>query len=900
MNKKLLLFAVLVIINHTYAQEKLWEKTSIDASRISNKKNTEIGTSTIYRLDFDHFKNLLLATGSKKAITATISIPNSLGKMDNYLIWESSNFAPELQAQFPQIRAYAGYDIKDPSHTIRISLDPTGIKTMTLGDNMQTEFIEPVTKDGLFYQIIESNSKNQGELPFKCSTREDTQLSNNLLENKILSNTKSFKTFRLALSCTAEYAIYHGGTVAGALGGMNATLTRVNGIFDRDLAVKVELIPNNASIIYLDPVTDPYSDADIGTDDDNPTWNLELQNNLTATIGNAGYDIGHLFGASGGGGNAGCIGCVCINPSSSTSNGKGSGFTSPSDFKPEGDTFDVDYVAHEMGHQLGANHTFSFAIEGTGVNVEPGSGSTIMGYAGITNYNVQNNSDPYFHYRSILQIQNNLAGKTCPVSTPLSNTPPTVSAGADYTIPKGTPFILTGTGNDVETNNQLTYTWEQNNNANNSVTGASSIAFPTKPVGPNFRSVAPGTSPVRYFPALKTVLKDLLTTTYESVSTVSRTLNFVLTARDNDIGKGQTNSDATVITVNAAIGPFDVTSQNTDGISWIQGTTQTVTWAVNNTTILPGSSNVDILLSTDGGLTFPIVLKNATPNDGTEDITVPNVAAPYCRIMVKPTNHIYYDINSKPFAIGYTVTNICNTYTITPGTAIVGNSASPSYSVVGSITVPAGDNVVITDLNVSLNITHPQINDLYIGLIKPGSSVVDRVLYQRNCPVGIANMNTTFDDSGTALNCATITGANTYQPLNTLDIFNGVGSAGTWRLAIADVTTANSGTLNSLALTICSTSETLITLNTESFGLTNFNIYPNPNNGSFNVAFDSDSDNEIKIAIYDISGRQIFNQSYHNTGLFSENLKLNHLQSGISLVNVQDGNKKEVKKIIVN
>src|SRR6185436_12228452 len=122
--------------------------------------------------------------------------------------------------------------------------------------------------------------------------------------------------------------------------------------------------------------------------------------------------------------NAGCIGCVCNNGS------KGSGITSPADGIPQGDNFDIDYVVHEVGHQLGANHTFSFSLEGTGVNKEVGSGITIMGYAGITPQDVAPHSIDIFHEASIDQIQVNLAAKACPVTTNISanNATPVVAA----------------------------------------------------------------------------------------------------------------------------------------------------------------------------------------------------------------------------------------------------------------------------------------------------------------------------------------------------------------------------------------------------------------------------------------------------------------------------------------
>lgn len=908
--KKTLRFSacLLLVSSFAFAQNpKSWTKVNEQEIKIvKDVKGREFPqSSTYFRLDIASMKQTLFSAPKlNEESNVIISIPNVDGKLEQFKIWENSNFAPELQAQFPDIRAYSGVGINDKTASIRISVAPNGIQTMILRGDKKSEFIEPYSADGKVYALFNSEGRQFGETPFVCSTQDDHELHNRLQQlgaNTTLSNNQSFKTLRLALSCTSEYTTYHGGTVAGALAAMNATMSRVNGVYAIDLAVKLEIIANNNLIIYTNAATDPYSDAgdpsaNNGAGDGlgaSGAWNAELQNNLTATLGDAAYDIGHLFGASGGGGNAGCIGCVC-------GSGKGSAYTSPYNNIPAGDLFDIDYVAHEMGHQLGANHTFSHSNEINGVNVEPGGGTTIMAYAGITNYNIQANSDDYFTYRSILQIQNNLATKTCPTSVPMSNTPPTVNAGADYTIPKSTPFKLVGTGSDAQTNSSLTYTWEQNDPATAAVTGANSVASPTKVFGPNFRSLPPTSVPERYMPALSTVLSNQLSSTYESVSSVARSLNFTLTARDHGTpGGGQTNTDAMVVTVNANVGPFDVTSQASPNISWTQGGTETITWAVNNTTSLAGSENVDILLSIDGGLTYPTVLKANTPNDGSEAITVPNVAAPYCRVMVKPTGNIYYDINPVPFAIGYivTTTTVCNTYTATPNATIAGTNP-PGY--IGySLNVP--DNVVISDVNLSVNISHTRINDLYIGLVRPGSTTVDRVVYQSSCPT-LTPANTpiiaTFDDAGATLSCSQIGGGNTYKPVNSLDFFNGINSAGNWRLAIADLTIPNNGTLNSWSLNICSSTTTVV-LSNEDFSLTNFKIYPNPNNGNFNVQFDSHSSNEIKVAVNDIRGRQIFNKSYQNTGLFNESLQLNNVQAGVYVVTVQDGDRKEVKKIVI-
>ncbi len=165
----------------------------------------------------------------------------------------------------------------------------------------------------------------------------------------------------MALSCTGEYAAYFGGTKANALAAMNNTLTRVNGIFENDFAARMVLIPNNDVIVYTDANSDPFSESLQMN-----KWNLELMNDLSSKIGNANFDIGHLFGATGGGGNAGCIGCICSNDMTTyvyqgttyPENYKGSGYTSPSNGIPSGDTFDIDFVAHEMGHQFGGTIPF--------------------------------------------------------------------------------------------------------------------------------------------------------------------------------------------------------------------------------------------------------------------------------------------------------------------------------------------------------------------------------------------------------------------------------------------------------------------------------------------------------------------------------------------------------------
>ncbi len=621
--------------------------------------------------------------------STVITLPNADGQLEQFEVFEASNFEPALQARFPEIRAYSGKGITDKSASLKLSLSPQGIQTMVFRTEKVNEFIEAYSQDHSVYAVFNSQRK-QGALPWRCNTPDaDLAIGLNTQVNNAGITARSggdLKTMRLAQSCNAEYSNYFGATSAAQVGlvlaAFNATLTRCNGVYEKDLALHLNLISNTTSVIYYAAATDPYSTT-------LSQWNAQLQSTLTSVIGEANYDIGHMFGASGGGGNAGCIGCVCTNGS------KGSGITSPNDGIPQGDNFDIDYVVHEVGHQLGGNHTFSHSLEGSGVNKEVGSGITIMGYAGITAQDVAPHSLDIYHEATIAQIQANLATKTCPITSAISNATPVVAAVGNFTIPISTPFALTGSATDANAGDVLTYCWEQNDNS--TVSGASSVASPTKATGPNFLSFAPSTSGTRYFPKLSTILAGLNVTpvlpggdagtNIEALSSVSRTLNFRLTVRDNapyistaPVSVGQTQFTDAVVTVSNTSGPFAVTAPNT-AVTWAGGSTQTITWSVNNTTAAPVScANVKISLSTDGGLTFPTVLSANTANDGTEALVIPTIPTTTARIKVEAVGNIFFDISNTNFTIGGAVA--CGDATGLTTSAIGDNVATISWTAV--------------------------------------------------------------------------------------------------------------------------------------------------------------------------------------------------------------------------
>ncbi|WP_240966083.1 reprolysin-like metallopeptidase [Pseudoflavitalea sp. G-6-1-2] len=618
----------------------------------------------LFELNFAPLKTQAFKATGKGAQKTIISLPNADGQIEQFEVVEASNFEPALQAKFPDIRSFSGKGISDKYATLKLSISPQGIQTVVFRTEKENEFIEPYSADHKVYAVFRKQALQTAS--WKCFTP-DQKLQNSItsqVNSSFAAAPGGLKTLRLAQSVTAEYSNYFGATnpsqVALVLAAVNATLTRCNGVFERDLSLHLNLIASTTDVFYYDAATDPYSAAGAGA---SGLWNDELQYTLSQEIGAANYDIGHLFGASGGGGNAGCIGCVCDD------NSKGKGFTSPADNIPQGDNFDIDYVAHEMGHQLGANHTFSYRNEQLGTSVEPGSGITIMGYAGITGMDLAPHSISYFHAISIQQIHNNLSKKSCPVVIPIAsnNGAPVANSGGNFTIPVSTPFVLKGSGLDPNAGDQLTYSWEQIDNASPNEYWSFSVAKPDKQSGSNFISNPPTASPVRYFPKMATILKgDTVSgplpggsepANTEALSSVGRILKFRLTVRDNapyssatPVSVGQTNFADATVTVLRTGEPFRLVFPN-GGDTWKSTQGLQLTWKVGNTVAMPiGVNNVKVSFSSDGGETYNTMIES-TPNDGTESIRLPNISTTRARIKIEAIGNIFFDISDKDFTI---------------------------------------------------------------------------------------------------------------------------------------------------------------------------------------------------------------------------------------------------------
>lgn len=667
----LLLVLLSAIARPVSAQNSFFTSINENDASLANSKRTitPVKYNTL-KADISHLKTFLWSLPAEKNVTnknaaPVLSLPMPDGSVARFHVWESSLMEPGLEEKFPEMKTFAGVGIDDPYASIRFDYNPYfGFHAQVLSANGRV-YIDPYARWDVDHYMSYYTRDNKKLSPFTCETIDDAPVSN-IITAGPCRGTQLF-TYRLALACTGEYAVAvcapNAPTVPATAAAMLTTVNRVTGVYETEVSLRMVLIANNNSIIYLDGATDPYTNNSGGT------MLGQNQVNIDNVIGSANYDIGHVVSTGGGG--VANLRVPCVNGS------KARGVTGLSN--PVGDNFDIDYVAHEMGHQWGGNHTFNSTTGSCNGNrngstaYEVGSGTTIQAYAGICGTdNTQPHSDPFFHTLSFDEISNYIStgnGNNCKVATNTNNTLPVITAmnNNGASIPINTPFTLTGAATDAD-NDPLTYCWEQWD-LGPSTTWNGGNANTTSPL---FKSRVPIASGSRTFPDNAVILAGYPVNPAatmgglkgETLPTVARDMKFRLTVRDIHPGTPPTGGVVTggegcqtgftgtyVIHVINTAGPFAVTVPN-GGESYPASSTQTITWNVVGTDQAPiNVANVKISLSTDGGLTYPTVLVASTPNDGSEAVTMPGSASTTARIKVEAIGNVFFDISNANFNI---------------------------------------------------------------------------------------------------------------------------------------------------------------------------------------------------------------------------------------------------------
>jgi len=653
MKNQFLLLSLLVSFS-LFAQQNYWHPAVIHSKKMIPAQRMPAVYKS-FKIDLSPLKKHLLSAPEMmemKTSDVLLNIPDEKGIFHTFTIYKSPTLSEKLKSE-THIQTYRGYDEK--GNIASIVTSPLGLHIGILRTDKSDLVIEPVTSD-LEYEIV--FSKNQlPPIRFECLTQSlplDPKITSN--KNAKISD-EILRAYRFAIGTTGEYSQYHinrainNGTLDQnasdtqkkdvVLAAVAVTIDRVNSVYERDFGLTLELVPNERNVIFLDPNNDPYNNDDLSSMLHNNT------NVLNNNIGASNYDGGHLFTTYAGGG-VSYLGIIC-------GNNKGASVTGSSN--PVGDAYDIDFVAHEIGHAFGCNHTFANSCSDNRnlpTAMEPGSGSTIMAYAGVCSPNVQIHSNDYFHVMSIAEAENFVrTTATCSANTNIGNHKPTITP-VDYGnvyIPKSTPFMLKAEATDPDAGDALTFCWEQIDAVTDSnITSWVPQANYTN--GPLFRSYAPSFNKVRYFPTMTDILSDTYENTWEVLPDVNRSLHFGITVRDNHPGGGQSPNAGIQFNINENSGPFRVTNMSQNE-TWQAGQSQTITWNVAGTDgNLVNCATVDILFSADDGVSFPYLVATDLPNNGSAQFTVPNFEnTALGRFMVKAHHNYFFDMAKGRFTI---------------------------------------------------------------------------------------------------------------------------------------------------------------------------------------------------------------------------------------------------------
>lgn len=608
-----------------------------------------------YQLDFETLKSLLQKAPMEHSVSArqracTLFFPNPDGRMEAFSVWKTDIMAPELGQKYPEIQTYNGESTETPGKNLRLTISSRGLRLMLIRPDLTNAYLEPIQwgqTDRYWMYEAKDAADADGVLPQSCGLDDRGHTIPTFESSDFRAEDRAagmqLRIIRFAVSTNGEFSEDHGGTLQSVLASVVEYVNMMDAVYERDMGARLQLVANNDKLIFLDPATDPFTGTDVG---EHAGDNRLLVNTL---IGLNNFDVGHVFSRYIQGTAIGVslgLGIACTNSKASAcSAGRGTG--------SYGQSF-IGTACHEVSHQLSGPHSWNRCGDNSsgqrsGNNaVEPGSGTTIMSYAGACGGDdIKQGKDLYFHGSTINIVRGFITeGNGCGIKVDLNNSAPTVTLPYKdgFFIPIGTHFELKGEATDAD-GDTLTYCWEQIDTGPEMPFGQASGDSPL------FRSFPAVSTPLRGFPATSLVLQNGKSPA-ELLPDTTRNMTFMLTVRDNNSGGSGVTQVPVAFFATDQAGPFEVTNPNTFGVIWRVGQYEQVAWKVANTDKPPvNCSKVNIRLSLDNGLTFPIMLAENTDNDGSHYVLVPPQLSNIARIRVEAANNIFLDYSNRSMRI---------------------------------------------------------------------------------------------------------------------------------------------------------------------------------------------------------------------------------------------------------
>jgi len=816
---------------------------------------------------------------SQETRTELVFPVDNNGVFEKFKMFRTRYMEDGLAAKYPQLATYVGKSNK--GKVLYLTVTPYTVTGVVLKPSAPTYLVKQY--DNMRWIGFSRTDQPQDE-PFLCETDTPGVDASSGNAGRPAFNDGVLRKYRYAVAATGEFSQYHLNRLnippsatestkkTAVVGEILTAVARINSVYERDFAISLRLVDSNDNIIFLDPNNDPY---------DNNTTNMAslLYNNQTTVdnyIGNANYDVSQVW-CQGPLQGLALLKVVCDNLSKAKSAARG-------DY-PESDRFIITVASHELGHEFGAKHVFYNNCGGNRSDdhaVEPGSGTTIMAYAGICPPNIQYYTDDRFNAISISDFFSSLFDTgSCSQNISINNSAPVVNAGLDKYIPKETAFMLMVDAVDAD-GDSLTYTWDELDIPTHNY---STPPQPTWTTGPMFRPYPARPENYRYFPNLDSLLNNRpqLSTRWEVLPSVSRLLKFRVTVRDNNEEGGQIGYDNITLGVDSTAGPFRLTSQ-TSLENWHAGDRVDITWDVAGTD--GGHINcqtLDLLLAPDGRH-FTDTLAAGIPNTGSYTLTVPQgYDFPRGRIMLKAVNNYFLSISKGKIMIG-NYREICNQiFTSSPELSIPDNNPDGI-----SDTIYLNVNKLISDVNVGVNISHTYVGDLKILLVAPDGTEVK--LWDNTCS-NEDNLNVIFDDEGDSIECANLTGH--IKPVNSLSVLDDKYSLGPWVLKVSDNAQSDTGTLHDWSLDFCFIEP--VSVISENI-LSNVEVYPNPVKSTLHIHVGDMTKGKTKITLYDMNGRILFAKVFENKNDFD--IPLLNFSTGNYILHI-DRNNKVFRTIII-